>query len=90
MLTKFLVTHTHANRTPPTHTHTHGHSLQYNRFIVRYILILFNETSIWFIDECGFEIEGVSTSDDYISILRMSSSGAAFTYAQFNVTVIRK
>ena len=46
--------------------------------------------SIWFIGECGFKIEGVSTSDEGIWILRMSSSGAAYTYAEFNVTVIRK
>ena len=74
------------NQTPPTH----GHSLKYNRFIVRCIIILLNETSIWFIDECGFKIEGVSTSDQGVWILQMSSSGAAYTYAEFHVTVIRK
>jgi len=39
-------------------------------------------------DECGFKIEGVSTSDRYFRRLRMSSSGAAYTFAVFTVTVI--
>jgi hypothetical protein len=51
---------------------------------------LLNATSIWFIDECGLKIEGVSTSDEKVLKLRMSSRGAAYTYAEFNVTVIRK
>jgi hypothetical protein len=87
MFTKFHVTHAHANRTPLP---VHGHSLQYNRFIFRYIFILLNATSIWFIDECGFKIEDVSTNDTFPWRLQMSSSGAAYTYALFDVTIIRK
>jgi len=39
-------------------------------------------------DECGFRIENVSTSDPHFWKLRMSSSDAAYTYAEFVVNVI--
>ncbi|GFG31858.1 hypothetical protein Cfor_09172, partial [Coptotermes formosanus] len=39
-------------------------------------------------DECGFKVEGVATSDSGNWTLRMSSSGGAYTFAEFAVTVI--
>jgi hypothetical protein len=72
---------------PPTHTHTHTQPTIQQ---VQYFLILLNETSIWFLDECGFKIEGVSTSDENVWILRMSNNDANNWFAEFTITVISK